>query len=493
MNAQHWTAVGRALCCAMLLPAWVACGGAASTTTANDVLETPREAWSEIAPIVSEASEGLTAGAMAFDVDGVAVLLKRTPGNPIVSTSVVIAGGVHDDRPEEAGLERLTLSVLEHGGPADRTKTEYAAALDAMGSIIGAGAGYDFASASCSAVLPALDETWALFAATLRTPAFREADLERMREQQLLGLQTRMDSPDSALGELLKDAYFAGHPYAQRPEGTETSVAGFTTEDLAAMHARLMTRDRLRVIVVGDVAPERVADWVRATFSDLPAQGDAPVPTSASTPFASGDRTPIVEQREGLPTTYLLGYFDAPSPADPDFAALQLGLEILSDRLFEEVRTRRNLTYAVASGIASRGSNTGYLYVTATDPETTVAVMLDTVAGMTIDGGIEAGDLHDQIEMYLTRYWMGLQQNGSQASTLAQWWMIGGGWLEADAHADRLRALTPEDVQAAMQRYVRDIRWAMVGDAAAGAYVPPSQPPAAPTLTGDAAPAPSPL
>lgn len=491
MSWTHRNVLGGAACLALIVPSLFACGSAPVAGFEPSAASAPlREAWPDPAPVVSEATEGLTAGAMAFDVDGVAVLLKQTPGSPIVTTSVMFAGGVHDDRPDQAGLERLMLSVLEHGGPADRTKTAYAAALDAMGSSIGAGAGYDFASASCSAVLPALDATWALFAATLRTPAFREADLERMREQQLLGLQTRMDSPDNALGELLKDAYFAGHPYAHRPEGTEETVAGFDTEDLVAMHTALMTRDRLRVIVVGDVSAERVADWVRGTFSDLPATSTVPIPATVTAPFTSGDRSPIFEQRDGLPTTYLLSYFDAPSPADADFAALQLGLEILSDRLFEEVRTRRNLTYAVAAGIAARGSNTGYLYVTATDPETTVAVMLDTVAGMTVDGGIAEDDLRDQVEMYLTRYWMGLQQNSSQASTLGQWWLIGGGWLEADAHADRLRALTPEDVQRAMRTYVRDLRWAVVGDAAAADFVPPSTPPAAPTLTATPAPAP---
>lgn len=457
----------------------IGCGGASSDAPAEPV----REAWSAPAPVVSDRAEGLTANTMAFEVDGIPVLLKQTPGSPIVATQVVIAGGVHDDLSGTEGLDALTLRVLEHGGPTGMTKTEYAQQLDAVGSSIGASSGYDYAIVSCASVVPALDLTWDLFSRTLRQPAFREADLELMRERQLQNIRTRFDSPDAAMGELLKEAYYAGHPYQHRPEGFEQTVSSFELDDLRATHEALMTRDRLRVIVVGDVTPERVSDWVRATLSDLP-DGDGDVPSATGTPFASDSLDPVLEQRDGLPTTYILGYFDAPAPTDPDFAALQLGLEVLSDRLFEEVRTRRNLTYAVASGIAQRGANTGYLYVTATDPETTVGVMLDTVAGMTIDGGISEDDLQDQIEMYLTRYWMGLQQNGQQASTLARWWMIGGGWLEADAHADRLRALTPADVQSAMRTYVRDIRWAMVGTDP-GAYVPPSAPPSEPSMSAD--------
>ena len=135
MSWTHRNVLGGATCLALIVPGLFACGSAPVAGVEPSGASAPlREAWPDPAPVVSEATEGLTAGAMAFDVDGVAVLLKQTPGNPIVTTSVMFAGGVHDDRPEQAGLERLTLSVLEHGGPADRTKTEYAAALDAMGS-----------------------------------------------------------------------------------------------------------------------------------------------------------------------------------------------------------------------------------------------------------------------------------------------------------------------------------------------------------------------
>src|SRR5688500_19865949 len=52
---------------------------------------------------------------------------------------------------------------------------------------------------------------------------------------------------------------------------------------------------------------------------------------------------------------------------------------MLGDRLFEEVRTKRNMTYAVAAGLETRAANRGRLYVTATQPDTTVKVIFSTV------------------------------------------------------------------------------------------------------------------
>jgi zinc protease len=169
-----------------------------------------------------------------------------------------------------------------------------------------------------------------------------------------------------------------------------------------------------------------------------------------------------VRQRE-LPTNYILGYFAAPPTAHEDYPALQAALEILSDRLFEEVRTRRNLSYAVSSGISDRRNVTGYLYVTAADANTTIQVMYETIDGM-IDPGVDEQDLEDQIEGYLTRYYRGLQSNAAQAGMLGRWALIGGGRENADIHVERLGAVTADDIARVLSMYVTKIQFAIVGD-----------------------------
>jgi len=55
---------------------------------------------------------------------------------------------------------------------------------------------------------------------------------------------------------------------------------------------------------------------------------------------------------EKIPTNYILGVAPGPARSHSDYPAFSLATRILSERLFEEVRTKRNLSYAVDAAIA---------------------------------------------------------------------------------------------------------------------------------------------
>jgi zinc protease len=59
---------------------------------------------------------------------------------------------------------------------------------------------------------------------------------------------------------------------------------------------------------------------------------------------------------------------------------------------------------------------------------------------------------------------MGEQTNAAQAGELAQYELIGGGWRNSAIFIDRLRAVTPADVQRVAQKYMRNIRFVVLGD-----------------------------
>jgi predicted Zn-dependent peptidase len=136
---------------------------------------------------------------------------------------------------------------------------------------------------------------------------------------------------------------------------------------------------------------------------------------------------------------------------------------MLSDRLFEEVRTKRNLSYAVFAGIQSDRANSGLMYVTAVEPDTTVKVMLAEVRRLQ-DEPIEASRIAQGINTYLTQYFMGQEANMSQADRLGRYELLGGGWDRAETLVNRLRAVRPEEIQEAARRYLRNFTFAVIGD-----------------------------
>jgi len=393
-----------------------------------------------------------------FTVAGIPVILKPITANEVIAIRLYVRGGSANLTPATAGIERL-IGAMATEGTAKYSKDDFAARATASGVEFAAEADHDYTVFSARGVTDHWTETWDLFTQAALHPTFPEAELGVVRDQILNGLRQRRDDADTYLRWLADSVLYAGHPYSVDPEGDEASITSLTRAALARWHAQRMTKENLLLVVVGNVTRADLQAKVVAAFGALPARGGAaasPAPLPARTPSVT------VVQRD-LPTTYVIGVFPAATLSDRDYPALRAATEILSDRLFEEVRTKRNLTYAVFAGIQSDRANSGLLYVTAVEPDTTVKVMLAEVQRLQ-DEPIEAGRIGESINTYLTQYFMGQEANMSQADRLGRYELLGGGWDRAETLVNRLRAVRPEEIQDAARRYLRNFTFAVIGD-----------------------------
>jgi zinc protease len=222
-----------------------------------------------------------------------------------------------------------------------------------------------------------------------------------------------------------------------------------------------MTKANLLIVVVGNVAPDELSKQITAAFASLPATGGEAKRPSV---LVSAKGEAALVKRE-LPTNYIQGVFSAPSPDHPDFAAMRVGILVLTDRLFEEVRTKRNLTYSTFAQVNTRQANRGRIYVTAVDPDTTLKVMLAETKRLAAEP-VPESLLKEQVGVFATGYFMGQQTNMGQASSLGLWELSGGGYRNAGTYVNRLRAVKPADVQRAAKTYLKDFRFAVIGDPA---------------------------
>jgi len=167
--------------------------------------------------------------------------------------------------------------------------------------------------------------------------------------------------------------------------------------------------------------------------------------------------------QRGLPTNYIQGLFTAPSLTANDIYPMSVALNLLRDRVFEEVRVKRNLSYAPNAFLASQGANVGGIYVTAVDANQAVSVMLDQIRRLQSQP-INQQDITDVASQFLTSYYMGQETNAAQAANLAEYELLGAGWRNSYEMISRLRAVTPADVQRVAQKYMRNIRFVVIGD-----------------------------
>jgi zinc protease len=142
---------------------------------------------------------------------------------------------------------------------------------------------------------------------------------------------------------------------------------------------------------------------------------------------------------------------------------MRVAISILRDRIFEEVRVRRNLSYAPDAFLGTQGANVGGLYVTTVDANQAIRVMLDEIANLQNEQ-VRPDDIQAVVAQVLTNYYMGQETNAAQAGELAQFEIIGGGWRNSVEFIERLKAVTPADVQNVARKYMRNIRFVVLGD-----------------------------
>ena len=395
----------------------------------------------------------------AYDVNGLEVLVKRVPGAEFVATSLVVKGGVANWTQPESGIEELALSAAATGGTERLDKDAFARRLETMGSTISTLSTNDFGMLSVKSLKESFGPTFDLLADAFLRPALPASEVELVRQRMLSGLKRQLEDPDGALALLGEKALFSGHPYAKRSGGTLESVAGLTRDGAARHLAKLRETRRLLLVVVGDVDPAAVAGRARAAFGSLPRgtfAAEAPAPPAFARPA-------LVPESRPLETNYVAGFFPVPHPGERDYPAARVAMNFLSYRLFEEVRTKRNLSYAPYAAVNNGAVTTGELYVTAVDPKTTLKVMAGEVERLKTRRMSEK-ELTDTKEEYLSALVAATQTTDAQVRFLAAWRLFAGDFREAGRLPGKVRAVTAAEVQAFARKYLVNMQTAYLGD-----------------------------
>jgi len=393
-----------------------------------------------------------------FDVNGLKVLLKRREGSLTVAAGLFIRGGAANINAQNAGIETLMLSAATEASanfPRERMRTE----LARMGTVIGSSSNNDYSVLSLATTRMHFDRSWQIFTDVALRPSFTKEDVALVQERQVVSLSDDTDNPDVYLQKLQERVAYAGHPYLNNTSGTPETVAKLTPEDLRSYHAKLMETSRLLLVIVGDLSPSDVKDLVAASFGKLPRGNYKP----EAMPQLAFDKSSVEVTPRELKTNYIQGLFTAPSLTSPDIYAMRIASSLLRDRVFEEVRVKRNLSYAPDAFLRTQAANVGGLYVTAVDANESIRVMLSEIGRLQSEP-VGADDIHAVIAQYLTTYYLGQETNAAQAGELAQYELIGGGWRNSVDFLEKLTAVTPADIQRVSQKYMKNIRFVVLGN-----------------------------
>lgn len=399
-----------------------------------------------------------TAVTTKFEVAGISVILRRNPANEVVVANLYLLGGARQLTPETAGIEAMLLAASERGtrkfpGSAQRQRTAR------LGSAISIEAGDDWTAIGLHAIRSTFDSTWALMADRVMAPTLAPGEVELVRDLMLTGARERRSDPDDAATELADSLLYQRHPYAVSTAGTEASLTAISAAQLRQYHTREFVTSRMLLVVVGNVDRPQIERLVRSTLGTLP-RGSYRWTAPPALPDAG--RAVALDNRS-LPTNYLLGYVPGPSATSADYTAFRVATAVLSGRLFTEVRSRRNLSYAVESPFLERAFAVGGLYVTTVDPNAVLRIMRDELDALQNDRVEEAG-LRRLEQQFITEYYLKNETNADQANMLARAELYQGDYRAADRFMAQLRRVTPADIERVAKKYLNNFRFAFVGD-----------------------------
>ncbi len=452
MTIGKWFSLPTAYCLlptvfCLLLTAVLAPAARAQSTPSSTAAQDSQSVIARQASLVSE-----------FEINGLKVLVKRREGSQTVAAGLFIRGGVENITSSNAGVEAFMLNVASEASanfPRERMRKE----LSRMGTVIGDSAAYDYSVLSLTATRANFDRSWEILTDIALRPSFTKEDVALVQARIVASLRDDADQPDTYLQRLQEGVAYVGHPYLNRPEGTAEIVSRLTAADLRAYHQRIMQTSRLLLVIVGDLDPAQLKARIAASFGKLPRGNYKPQPP----PQLSFTSSTVDVTTRDLPTNYIQGMFAAPPITSPDIYPMRVAASLLRDRVFEEVRVKRNLSYAPDAFLRSQSANTGGLYVTAVDANQAVRVMLNEITRLQREP-IGPDDINAVIAQFLTNYYIGQETNAAQAAELAQYELIGGGWRNSLMFLEKLRAVTPADVQRVAQKYMRNIRFVVLGN-----------------------------
>ena len=398
----------------------------------------------------------------AATLQGMQVIVKRVPGADFVSANLYVKGGARNWSHDNAGVESLALAVAASGGTEKLAKDAFARKLAHLGSTIVAETREEYSVFHVKSLQPAWEETFALAVDAFLRPALPASEIEVQRQRFLAQLKHEEDDSDGRLGLMSHELMFHEHPFANRAVGTQLTMAKLDAGQLRAHLAKLRETGRLLLVVVGDVDAAPVLAAARQAFGALPRGTFRDRPLAGPAPTAP--KLEAVERK--LPTNYIEGRFVGPAWNDPAFAAGLVGMRVLGYRVFLEVRTKRNLSYAPDARLAvNQAYPLGSLYVTTVDPQTTWTVMLDEARKLAALP-VAADELAGTKSQYLTSFLMANETTTGQAGMIGDSQLYAGDWRFVRTWPERIRKVTPADVTAFAKKYLHTLQTTYLGDPA---------------------------
>jgi predicted Zn-dependent peptidase len=380
---------------------------------------------------------------------GVRVVTEAIPAVRSVALGFWIGTGSRGEAEDQAGLSHLIEHLLFKGSSRYGSR-EIDQIFDGMGAELNAGTGKETTSVYARVIDQHVPEAFDVIADMVFRPSLDDVDSERAVILEEIAMYE--DDPQEKVFDVLGEAVFGDHPLGRAIIGRAPVIAATPVPDIARFHASRYMPGNVVIAAAGALDHDAIVALADEHVGEAQGPDGAGAVGSPSAPapaYLHGRRR--FERKETEQYHVCLG-----GPALSRHDDRRFALRVLdtifggtsSSRLFQEVRERRGLAYAVYS-FTSAYQDTGQvgLYVgTRADNVAEALAVVGTELTRLRDEPATPEELHRAKENLKGRVALSMESTGARMNRLGSEILAGMPLLSIDETVERIEAVTPEDL-----------------------------------------------
>jgi predicted Zn-dependent peptidase len=282
--------------------------------------------------------------------NGLRILTEPMTQVRSVSIGVWLARGSRHETAEQGGIAHFVEHML-FKGTATRSAEDIAQAIDSIGGQLDAFTAKEYASYYIKVLDEHLPRALDVLSDIVLNPAFNAEDVEREKKVVVEEIKMVEDTPDDLVHEIFTQGFWEDHPLGRPILGTRETVESFTPDLLRSYFQQVYTPQNLIVSAVGNLTHAEIRRLVEERFGHLK-------PSSASAVEMPPSVVPkvLIRHKELEQSHVCLGTSSYQQDHENRHASYVLNTLLggsMSSRLFQNVREKRGLAYAVFSGMSA--------------------------------------------------------------------------------------------------------------------------------------------
>jgi len=388
--------------------------------------------------------------------NGLKVFLVEDHEQPTIAFTLQIRSGETSDG-AKAGLANITADMLTKGA-GKRTALEMAEKLDSIAIGIQSGSAGEASTMSFSGLKKHFSLALTIASEMIVQPTFPKDELDKMIPQVIAEIKQEKSRPTSIAAAMSRKViYGMNHPNARRR--SDQSVKSITVEDLKNFHSTYYKPNNATLAIVGDISAKDLVPMLEKAFKDWK-KGDVPkVEIPPPSPMPVG--TYFIPRPGSAQSSIMTVSLGVPY-RDPNFETLSLCADMMGGsfggRLFRTLRETYSYTYTPGAFMTSgKNMNRFACMADVRNPVTDSAinVIKQELARMSSEK-VPDEELSRMKRYIVGRYLLSFERSEFIANILQFADYTGRTMAEIKSYPERFMALSPMQVQAAAQKYLRN-------------------------------------